>query len=94
MEAEQKKALIDSSIWLERLRQQERDEEVKRLLDALFDDEIAISEFSVYSVGIIAMGNDRGAIYGQFLKDLFVDGECRAEPLGSMPTGSSLKRGR
>jgi hypothetical protein len=66
--------LIDSSVWLERLLQQERDDEVKRLLDFLFDDELAISEFSLYSIGIIAMGNDRGAIYRQFLQDLFVEG--------------------
>jgi hypothetical protein len=66
--------LIDSSVWLERLLQQDRDDQVKRLLEVLYGDEIAISEFSLYSIGIIATENGRDAIFRPFLRDLFVEG--------------------
>lgn len=74
MERDGPQFLIDSNIWLERLLQQNRGEEVRRLLDTLYDDEIAISEFSLYSVGLIAIQNNQASVYRRFLSDLLIDG--------------------
>ena len=45
--------LLDTNIWLERLLDQERSEEVGQLLTQLSSDEVAITDFSFHSIGVI-----------------------------------------
>ncbi len=45
--------LVDTNIWLELLLEQERAGEVRRFLDALPSDQLAISHFSLHSIGVI-----------------------------------------
>jgi uncharacterized protein len=45
--------LIDTNIWIELLLEQERSEQVRHLFNTVDADQLAITEFSVYSIGII-----------------------------------------
>jgi len=37
--------LVDTNVWLERLLEQERTEEVKRFLDSVSSDQLSITDF-------------------------------------------------
>ena len=50
--------LLDTNIWLERLLDQERTEEVGQVLTQLPSDEIAITDFSFHSIGVIFFDGD------------------------------------
>ncbi len=45
--------LLDTNIWLERMLEQARSEEVERLLDQVSSDQLLITDFSLHSVGVI-----------------------------------------
>ena len=60
--------LVDTNIFLEILLAQHRKEDCKRFLDTHIE-EIAISDFSLHSIGVILFRNHEG---GTFLK--FVQG--------------------
>lgn len=66
--------LIDTNIWLERLLSQARAEDVRRFLDAVPSDQLAISHFSLHSIGVILGRYSRREHLVQFVQDLFVDG--------------------
>jgi len=74
---EQVKYLLDTNIWLERLLEQERSEEIKNLLDKINTDTIYISDFSLHSIGVIMarLGKMSGFIH--FITDLFVNGNIK-----------------
>lgn len=45
--------LLDTNIWLERMLDQARSEEVKRLLDQVPSDQLLVTDFSLHSIGVI-----------------------------------------
>ena len=45
--------LIDTNVWLELLLEQENSNQVRAFLESVDADQLAISEFSLYSIGII-----------------------------------------
>ena len=62
--------LLDTNIFVEALLQQERAQECVQLLQNRDDDySIALTEFSLYSVGIILEKNGGQAIWKRFLRD-------------------------
>lgn len=67
--------LVDSSVWLEALLKQEQAETAARFLRLAEPSELAISEFSLSSIGIIlTTREDRPADYIAFLADLVETG--------------------
>ena len=66
--------LVDTNIWLERLLEQDRADEVRRFLAALQSDQLAISHLSLHSIGVILGRYSRRAALVQFVRDLFVVG--------------------
>ncbi len=66
--------LVDTNIWLEHLLEQERADEVRRFLDALPSDQLAVSHFSLHSIGVILGRYGRTAALVQFMHDLFIGG--------------------
>jgi hypothetical protein len=62
--------LLDANVWLEMLFGQERADEVRRFLQSVEPDEIAISEFSVYSIGVVVARAKRDAVFVQFVSDI------------------------
>lgn len=74
MDANDARLIVDTNIWLERLLDQERADEVSRLLNTVPDRELAISEFAFYSIGHILVAREQLVGFRRFVVDLFVDG--------------------
>jgi uncharacterized protein len=67
--------LLDTNIWLERLLEQERAEEVGQLLERLPSDELVMTDFSFHSIGVICSRLEEQDTFLNFVQDLFLDGE-------------------
>ena len=67
--------LVDTNVWLERLLDQARSDEVGRFLDAVASDELLMSDFTLHSIGIILDRLGQRSALPQFVDDLFVHGE-------------------
>jgi hypothetical protein len=61
--------LLDSNIWLEVIFEQGRAEEVRQLLEAVPMAQLAITEFSIYSVGIALARNGLEETFVRFVAD-------------------------
>ncbi len=61
--------LLDSNVWLELLFEQERAEDVRRFLETEPMAQIAISEFSEYSIGIALARNGLEKAFVRFVSD-------------------------
>jgi len=66
--------LLDTNIWLERMLEQARSEEVRRLLDQVPSDRLLITDFSLHSIGVILSRLNRRDEFLGFVRDLFIDG--------------------
>lgn len=66
--------LLDTNIWLERMLEQARSEEVRRLLDQVPSDHLLITDFSLHSIGVILNRLNRRDEFLGFVRDLFIDG--------------------
>lgn len=71
-------------MWLERLLDQERTEEVKRFLDSVSSDQLFITDFSFHSIGVILSRLDRREGLLRFVQDTLIDGAVRL--IGLSPT--------
>jgi predicted nucleic acid-binding protein len=74
MDENDPRLIVDTNIWLERLLDQERADEVVRLLDTVPGRDLAISEFSFYSIGHILTAREQLLGFRGFVTDLFVNG--------------------
>jgi len=64
---------VDSNIWLELLLDQQRANEVRQFLQIVHMDEIALTEFTLYSIGIITCRLNKEDIFATFLSDIMED---------------------
>lgn len=64
--------LVDASVWLETLLKQAAAAEADAFLRVTPGNELAISQFAVYSIGIILTRRGFGDLYALFLRDLIV----------------------
>ena len=69
--------LLDSNIFLELLLDQDKADEVERLLRALPGETMYISEFSLYSIGIVLFRHKLFDVFVQFVEDLVIFGGIR-----------------
>ncbi len=65
--------LIDTNVWVELLLEQDRSQQVRSFFEAVSPDQLAISEFSIYSVGIILTRLKKDEVFGDFLSDILDD---------------------
>jgi hypothetical protein len=75
--------LVDTNVWLERLLDQARSEEVGRFLNVLPTDRLFITDFALHSVAIVMSTLNKMDAFVQFVQDAFVDGALsvvRLEP--------------
>ena len=63
--------LVDTNIWLERLLDQERSEEVGRFLDGAGPGELFISDFTLHSIAVVLSRLNRVRVLLEFVEDLF-----------------------
>jgi predicted nucleic acid-binding protein len=66
--------LIDTNIWLERLLNQERSEEVGRLFNEISSENFYITDFSFHSIGIILCKLSKRETFRNFIQDIFIEG--------------------
>ncbi|MBM3314119.1 PIN domain-containing protein [candidate division WOR-3 bacterium] len=69
--------LVDASVWLELLLEQERAEQVRDFLRTVPLAELAITDFALHSVGIVLARNKRDDLFVRFISDLLMDTDVR-----------------
>lgn len=67
--------LIDTNVWLEYLLDQEKASEVEDFFRKTDDKSLHISDFSLYSIGIITQKYNKIKIFEKFINDIFNIGE-------------------
>jgi len=66
--------LVDTNIWLERLLDQTRADEVARFLNKVPSDRLFITDFAFHSIGVVLTRLDQLAALALFVRDVFIDG--------------------
>jgi predicted nucleic acid-binding protein len=66
--------LVDTNVWLERLLDQERSEEVGQFLDSISSAELFMSDFTLHSIGLVLTRLNQKDAFLRFLRDAFIDG--------------------
>ncbi len=65
--------LIDTNVWLELLLEQEKATEVRQFLQRIEARLLAITEFSLYSIGVILTRLRKDDVFEDFLSDTIED---------------------
>jgi len=66
--------LLDTNIWLERLLDQDKSEEVRLFLDSIPSQLIAITDFAFHSVAIVLCKLQRTDVLKSLIQDAFIEG--------------------
>jgi uncharacterized protein len=66
--------LVDSNVWLERLLEQERFDEVHQFLATTETSRLFTSAFSFHSIGVILTRLNKSEIFLNFVQDALLDG--------------------
>lgn len=74
--------LLDSSVVLELLLDQENADTVEKLLRAVPQQRLWLSEFSVHSIGIVLMRRGQHDVFVQVIDDLLISGGVGLVTLG------------
>ncbi len=69
--------LVDTNVWLELLLEQERAAQVRRFLEATEANLLSITEFSLYSIGVVLTRLKKDDVLGDFLSDTIEDSGVR-----------------
>ena len=83
--------LLDTNIWLERLLDQERSEEVGRLLDSTPSEHLFVSDFSFHSIGVVLTKLNRLDVMARFVRDAFLDGAVALVRLDPADVGRLIR---
>jgi predicted nucleic acid-binding protein len=66
--------LVDTNVWLERLLDQERAEEVGKFLGETPSDQLFITDFALHSIGLVLARLGHLEDFVSFVRDLFIEG--------------------
>jgi predicted nucleic acid-binding protein len=66
--------LIDTNVWLERLLEQEKSDEVGKFFNHVVSEQFFITDFAFHSIGVILSKLNRVEVLLQFVQDAFIDG--------------------
>jgi uncharacterized protein len=66
--------LVDTNIWLERLLDQERSQEVGQFLDRTLSERLFITDFAFHSIGIVLSKLGQNGALLEFVRDVFIEG--------------------
>ena len=69
--------LVDTNIWLERLLDQDRSEEVGDFLKRVANDRLYLTDFTLHSIGIILLKLGDAETFSRFVQDVLIDGTVR-----------------
>ncbi len=82
--------LVDTNVWLERLLDQAKSEEVGQFLDHFPSDRLAITDFAFHSIGVALSRLEQKGTLLRFVQDVFVDGGVDLVRLGPEDTQQLL----
>lgn len=83
--------LVDTNVWLERLLDQARSDEVGQFLDRIASDSLFMTDFAFHSIAIVLLRLDRREALLRFVQDAFVDGAIRLLRLDPEDTDQILR---
>ncbi len=66
--------LVDTNVWLERLLEQERFDEVRRFLDSTETSRLFLTDFSFHSIGVILDRLKKSELLLNFVQDALLEG--------------------
>lgn len=66
--------LVGTNIWLERLLDQARSEDVRRFLDSTPSEHLFLSDFSFHSIGVVMIRLNRRDQFLHLVQDVFLEG--------------------
>jgi predicted nucleic acid-binding protein len=66
---------VDTNVWLERLLNQSRSEEVGKFLSEVSTRDLRVTDFAFHSICVILTRLDRINVLTDFVQDVFVDGD-------------------
>ena len=69
--------LVDTNIWLERLLDQDRSEEVRDFLQRVSSDRLYLTDFTLHSIGIVLLKLQEGETLSRFVQDVLIEGGVR-----------------
>jgi len=67
--------LLDTNVWLERMLDQKKSEEVGMFLSRMPSDRIFMTDFTLHSIGVILHRLNKHATFLRFIQDVFENGE-------------------
>ncbi|MGB9889195.1 MAG: type II toxin-antitoxin system VapC family toxin, partial [Anaerolineae bacterium] len=84
--------LVDTNVWMERLLDQERSEEVGRFLDTVPSDALFITDFALHSICLVMcrLGQQDGLL--RFIQDVFERGAVSLVHLGAEDISRVVER--
>jgi uncharacterized protein len=65
--------LVDTNVWLERLLDQEKSEEVRKFLEQKPAEMLYLTDFALHSIGLITVRLGKIELFRQFLRDAFLE---------------------
>ena len=66
--------LVDTNVWLERIMDQARSEEVGDFLDYIPSERLFITDFAFHSIGVVLSRLNQVEALLRFVQDAFIDG--------------------
>ena len=66
--------LVDTNVWLERLLDQTRANEVGHFLDRISSERLFITDFAFHSIGVVMVRLDRKDGLSRFVQDTLIEG--------------------
>lgn len=83
--------LLDTNIWLERLLDQERADDVGRFLENIPSDQLYITDFALHSIAVIMIRLEAGDGLVHFVDDLFENHDTNLVRLEAEDTYEIIK---
>ena len=86
--------LVDTNVWLERLLNQNRADEVGRFLSEVSSHDLFITDFAFHSICVILTRLARSEALLDFVQDVFVEGAVNMVSIKPSDTGALLEANR
>jgi len=84
--------LVDTNVWLERLLDQEKADEVRNFLDKKPAKILHLTDFALHSIGLITVRLGKVELFRQFLRDAFLAESVRIIRLAPEDLGAVAKK--
>jgi hypothetical protein len=75
--------LVDTNVWIERLLNQERSEDVGRFLDAVLPHQLFVTDSALHSIGIALIRLGKPDLLLRFVSDTLIEGGVNLVALAS-----------